>query len=252
MRSKPAHPFTMRFVGASSEIWDALSKTCTTVAPSDVQSILAEVITNVPQRAYLQYRIAPGALWEDIKTANPHAQSFLLPSQTPITSTTTARQRRMDSATGGSVPKKRKTDLGDSTTSKPKAKGKEKEKDAELTPSAVPAPVLNNQPAVPSTLPPTPARQIQAPIIPNAAESTSKATTVPPPAPIAPVTKLIPTTSSPLIDTLNTTISRMAYSARVVRTAQPDDPTPIQTNPADTLYLPQHPAPSQASPMPQP
>jgi hypothetical protein len=78
----------MRFVGASSEIWDALSRTCTVVAPDGIQAVLSEVvsvfyfakfscgidqfgqITNVPQRSYLQYRIAPGALWEDIKTVS--------------------------------------------------------------------------------------------------------------------------------------------------------------------------------------
>ncbi|CAE6496620.1 unnamed protein product [Rhizoctonia solani] len=273
MRSKPAHPLTMRFVGASSEIWDALSKTCTTVAPGDVQAILAEVITNVPQRAYLQYRIAPGALWEDIKTANPHAQSFILPSKTPIPSTTTTRQRRMDSATGGSVPKKRKTDLGDNTTSKPKtkAKEKEKEKETETTTSTAPTPAPTNQPAavpthqpvVASNVQPAPVRQIQAPIIPNAAESTSKAAAVPPPnptpTPTAPVTKLTPpTTSTPPIDTLNMTTARIppgkaaGYSARVVRTSHPDGPTAIQNNPAGPLYPPQHPALSQVSPTSQP
>jgi hypothetical protein len=84
MRSKPAHPITMRFAAASTGIWSALSRTCTTVSPSSVRSILAEVvskssrvrgvcidlatqISNVPQRTYLQYRIVPGAMWEDIK-----------------------------------------------------------------------------------------------------------------------------------------------------------------------------------------
>ncbi|CAE6444695.1 unnamed protein product [Rhizoctonia solani] len=261
MRSKPANPITMRFIEASNEIWNALSRTCTTVAQANVQAILAEVIASVPQRNYLQYRIAPGALWEDIKTANPHAQSFFPPSKIPIPSATTARQRRTDSATGGSAPKKQKTDLGDSTSSKPKAKGKEKE--LEPTPSAALTPVSINQPAPLSTprptIPnnvPTLAGQTSTPGIPKVAELTSKVATAPTPTPNAPVAKPTSITSTPLIDTLNITTSRPSliqggYSARIVRTSNPSGLT-TSNNPAGPLYHPQHPALLQTSPPSQP
>ncbi|KAG8754142.1 hypothetical protein FRC11_006835 [Ceratobasidium sp. 423] len=255
MRSKPAHPITMRFVEASNEIWNALSRTCTTVSPANVQAILAEVIANVPQRTYIQYRIAPGALWEDIKTANPHAQSFLLPSKTPIPSTTTARQRRTDSTTGGSAPKKRKTDPGDSTTSKAKTKGKEKE--AEPTPSAAPTSAQTNQPAVPltprpivpSNVPAAPAGQIPTPVIPKVAEPTPKIVTAATPTPNTPAPKPTPTTSN--VITSRPSLGQGVYSARDVRTSNPGDPT-RSNNPAGPLSHPQHPALSPTSPPSQP
>ncbi|CAE6432726.1 hypothetical protein ACGC1H_006766 [Rhizoctonia solani] len=242
MRSKPAHPITMRFLGASNEIWNALSRTCTTLVPSNVQVILAEVITNVPPRTYLQYRIAPGALWEDIKTANPHAQSFQLPSKTPIPTTT--RHRRTDSATGGSAPKKRKLDSGD-TASKPKAKGKEK---GEPAASVAPTPVPTNQPIVSNNAPPAPTGQPSAPPIPNAVGPISKVTT-------APIPTNAPTSipPGPLIDKLNTTSScpsletEANYSARVVQTSQPGGQTTISSIPAEPLYPLEHPALSQTS-----
>ncbi|KAG8787723.1 hypothetical protein FRC12_015343, partial [Ceratobasidium sp. 428] len=67
VRSKPAHPLTIRFLAAPTGVWTALSRTCTIISPGNAQSVLAEVITNVPARTYLQYRIAPGSLWEDLK-----------------------------------------------------------------------------------------------------------------------------------------------------------------------------------------
>ncbi|KAJ1301747.1 hypothetical protein OPQ81_008978 [Rhizoctonia solani] len=265
MRSKPAHPITMRFIGASGEIWNALSRTCTTVTQENVQAILAEVITNVPQRTYLQYRIAPGALWSDIKTANPHAQSFLLPSKTPIPITTTARQRRMDSITGGSAPKKRKTDPGDSIASKPKAKGKEKDKEAESTPSAGPSLAPTNQPAAEpahqpqaitpnsNNMPPASASQIPAPVTPNMVGPTSKVATIPTSTPNASVPKPMSVTSTPLVDTPATTTSRpslgkgTSHSARNFQTSDPNGSAATPNNTAGPLSHPQHPALTQTS-----
>ncbi|CEL57012.1 hypothetical protein RSOLAG1IB_08265 [Rhizoctonia solani AG-1 IB] len=224
VRSKPAHPITMRFVGASSEIWDALSRTCTVVAPDGIQVVLSEVIMNVPQRSYLQYRIAPGALWEDIKTANPHAQSYLLPSKAPIPSATTSRQRRTDSAAGGSAPKKRKIDPGDGTA-KPRAKGKDK---VEPTPLATPAPAPTGQPTIPiqqpivpgSNVPVTPASQTPASIVPVAVGSVA--------------TALTPTPTTPL-------------PPPAVSASNPGGSTANSDNPAGPFHPPQHSVVPQAS-----
>ncbi|CAE6453763.1 unnamed protein product [Rhizoctonia solani] len=219
MRSKPANPITMRFLGASNEIWNALSRTCTIVAPSNVQAILAEV-------------------------ANHHAQSFLLPSKTPTPATT--RHRRTDSATGGSAPKKRKLDSGD-TASKPKAKGKEK---GEPAASAAPTPVPTNQPIVSNNAPPAPTGQPSALAAPSAVESPSKVATTPIPTANAP-TSIEP--SSPLIDKLNTTTSRLSlgtganYPALVVQTSQPGDQVTTLGDPTEPLYPLEHPALSQTS-----
>ncbi|CAE6539306.1 unnamed protein product [Rhizoctonia solani] len=256
MRSKPAHPITMRFLGASNEIWNALSRTCTTVASSNVQAILAEVITNVPPRTYLQYRIAPGALWEDIKTANPHAQSFFPPSKAPAPGSATTRQRRTDSNTGGSVHKKRKIDSGDGSINKPKAKGKEKEKEGGSTIPAAATHIPTNQPvAAPIDQPilskNAPLAQVSASAIPSAAEPTSKEiTSAPIPIPNASAPKTTATTASPLIETLNTTSSRKnaTYSARVIQAPQ----TTTSDNPAGPLYPSQRAALSRTSSPSQP
>ncbi|KAG8740357.1 hypothetical protein FRC10_004396 [Ceratobasidium sp. 414] len=161
VRSKPAHPLTIRFVAAPAGVWAALSRTCTTVSPTSAQGVLAEVITNVPARTYLQYRIAPGSLWEDLKAdtdqKNPSAKSVLLPSTTPKPSVSTAQGRRAEDSAGGGATKRRKTNAGDSTGTitpaeaggagaKSKGKGKEKEKEKGATPSGTKRPV-STQPA---------------------------------------------------------------------------------------------------------
>ncbi|KAF8683294.1 hypothetical protein RHS04_01960 [Rhizoctonia solani] len=257
-RSKPAHPITMRFLGASTEVWNALSRTCTVVAPSSVQAVLSEVITNVPQRSYLQYCIAPGALWEDIKTANPHAQSFLLPSKTPIPSTT-SRQRRNNSAAGGGVLKKRKTDSGDGTA-KPKAKGKEKAEPmslAILTPAPTNRPAaVSDKPVIPSSNAPTASEsQTPTPAVPTVSESIPKVATALVPSSNSTMPLPAPTASTPPLRAFSTTVSRPSpgnYSARIVHSSHSGRPAAYPNNATRSSPPPQHPALSNTTTLSQP
>ncbi|QRW11870.1 hypothetical protein RhiLY_10869 [Ceratobasidium sp. AG-Ba] len=188
-RSKPAHPLTMRFLAAPVGVWSALSRTCTTVSPSGAQSVLAEVITNVPARTYLQYRIAPGPLWEDLKAKNPSAQSVLLPSIVPKPSASVQSRRAEDPA--GGTAKKRRANTGNSGTSTPatKGKGKEKEKGGALSGVQRPAPTQPATVATTTALPSAAAPSQPPPNIPIPTATTPGlvplANSVPLPAPVA-------------------------------------------------------------------
>ncbi|KAF8600349.1 hypothetical protein BDV93DRAFT_608745 [Ceratobasidium sp. AG-I] len=225
-RSKPAHPLTLRFVSAPPGVWNALSRTCTTVSPANVQSVLGEVILTVPARTYLQYRIAPGVLWEDLKQKNPTAKSVLLPSDKSIPSTPATRTRRPEGGAGGGATKRRKTDAGDSTgtatpadpgstSAKLKGKGKEKETaPAEAKATATPNPAAATA-AAPRAAPTATATDVPS------MSATVPPTSVPIPVPtsVRSVPAPVPSTSAPPT-TASTSVSSWPASASAFASAQ--------------------------------
>ncbi|KAG9079795.1 hypothetical protein FRC06_007453, partial [Ceratobasidium sp. 370] len=247
VRSKPAHPLTIRFVAAPTGVWTALSRTCTTVSPSSAQGVLAEVITNVPARTYLQYRIAPGPLWEDLKAKNPGAKSVLLPSTTPKPLATTGHGRRADDSAGGGATKRRKTNAGDSTgTTTPaetggagaKSKGKGKEKEKGATPigtkrpastQPTPAVLASTSNAPPAT---TPGQQSQSANLSSATPNAQTLATlapanVPPNMPASVVSTALPAkTASPSLS-ITAVGTSATYAANPAKT--PHVPSTVAT-----------------------
>ncbi|KAG9086699.1 hypothetical protein FS749_003445 [Ceratobasidium sp. UAMH 11750] len=260
VRSKPANPLTMRFVAAPTGVWTALSRTCTTVSPASAQGVLAEVITNVPTRTYLQYRIAPGSLWEELKAKNPSAKSVLLPPTTPKPLASTAQGRRAEDSAGGGATKRRRTNAGDSGTSTPaetgaKSKGKGKEKEKGATPSGTKrlAPTQPAATAIASTssAPPagTPGQQSHSANLNSATPNAQIPTTLAPipsnPPPNAPASILPGTTfSAPL--PLNTTAAVAGPSTHSAPATKTPNIPPSVTTPG-TSAIPT-PGPAQTVP----
>ncbi|KAG9128002.1 hypothetical protein FRC07_006362 [Ceratobasidium sp. 392] len=256
VRSKPAHPLTMRFVAAPAGVWNALSRTCTIISPGSAQGVLAEVITNVPPRTYLQYRIAPGSLWEDLKTKNPSAKSVLLPSTIPKPSASTRRAE--DSTTGGAT-KKRKTTAGDSTgtttpaegaTTKSKGKGKEKEKGSTPTGTKRPASIQSAATSNVATVATT--NQQGLPANPNPAAPSAQAPTTSTTVAASSVDPIVPTSGATHSiagappNTAGSTTTSTTHSARVANAPHTLSGIPHGINVTPTIALP-IPTPNAAS-----